>query len=691
MQDRQRAVSGVIRCARLAAPLVIAILLASPALADAAPQWLEPVTLSAPTQSFGLQPKVAVDAHGDAFAIWSRGSAGETDVVESAERPAGGSWQTPVELSPPGQEGLEPQIAVDPQGDAVAIWQWRESSGCCSNAAVQATERPSGGTWRPPVQISGRALALGLSLAVDSRGDAVAVWDTDGVVQAAARSAQGGWQAPVNISLPGHATLEPEVAMDPGGEAMVVWEDGNLGDETVEGAMRPAGGGWQAPVNISREGVVAIHPHVSVDALGDAVAVWEAAVSAVVEGAARPAGGPWRSPVQVSPPGERAAFPQAAIDASGEATAMWYDETGQMGECGCGFIVRSAMLPSVTGSWQAPVSLTTPAGFNAGRVFLSDPQIAVDAQGDTAAVWDLSNGSNYIVQGAARSAGGDWQASRALSATGESAGNADVAIDPQGNAVAVWEREEGNDVVTQAAGYDATGPMLDQLSIPATGVTGQPVSFSVSPLDTWSMIGPTGWSFGDASTASGTSVSHVYKTPGSYEVTVTSTDALGNAASASSTIVITDQTPTETPGPTPKLSLSHVTMTHRSFRVSESSTAISASRARRAPLGTSFRFVLSARANLTIAITRQAFGRRRGKKCVAPAARLEHDHAGGCWRTITIAALTRSSQSPGLDSVAFSGRIGRHALPVGCYEARVTANRGREATKPVTLNFRIVH
>jgi hypothetical protein len=65
-----------------------------------------------------------------------------------------------------------------------------------------------------------------------------------------------------------------------------------------------------------------------------------------------------------------------------------------------------------------------------------------------------------------------------------------------------------------------------------------PLAFSVSPFDVWSALGQTSWSFGDGGSATGTAVSHSYAAPGTYQVTVTGTDAVGNASSASGEIAI---------------------------------------------------------------------------------------------------------------------------------------------------------
>ena len=61
------------------------------------------------------------------------------------------------------------------------------------------------------------------------------------------------------------------------------------------------------------------------------------------------------------------------------------------------------------------------------------------------ATWERSDGSNDITQAAVRpAASGAWGEPMNLSAAGENALEAQTAMDPQGNAVAVWERSNGS-------------------------------------------------------------------------------------------------------------------------------------------------------------------------------------------------------------------------------------------------------
>jgi alpha-tubulin suppressor-like RCC1 family protein len=136
--------------------------------------------------------------------------------------------------------------------------------------------------------------------------------------------------------------------------------------------------------------------------------------------------------------------------------------------------------------------------------------------------------------------------------------------------------------------------------------------------------------------------------------------------------------------PVALLTLSHASLTDKTFRVAKGATAISA---KKAPLGTSIRFTLSAVAKLQIKFTSTAPGLRHGGACVAPTHRLMAAHAKHCTRTVTDGTITRAKEAAGADHVEFSGRIGRQALKPGAHHAILSASNAGGKAKPVTLAF----
>ena len=129
-------------------------------------------------------------------------------------------------------------------------------------------------------------------------------------------------------------------------------------------------------------------------------------------------------------------------------------------------------------------------------------------------------------------------------------------------------------------------------------------------------------------------------------------------------------------------------MARRTFAVSRRSTAVTARARSRTPQGSAFRFTLSERSTVIMRIDRLASGRRVGRRCLAPTRRLRRRKA--CTRFVRAGTLTRGLP-PGPRSIAFSGRIGRRALPVASYRAVVTAvDAARNVSRARTVTFDIV-
>jgi len=351
-------------------------------------------------------------------------------------------------------------VAVDLRGDAFAVWERHNAN---ANRRVQGTTRPAGGAWSGAVDVSGAGRdAYAPQLAVDAQGNAIAVWARTGAshttVQAAARVAGAGWQTPVNISPPGQDAYSADVAVDPLGNAAAVWERSDDVGRVVQGAVRAAAAGWQAPVDLSAPSVEPTLPRVALDARGNAIAVWVLTQAAgdLAQSAVRPAGGAWQAPVSLSTAAQRASDAQVAVDGQDNAVAVW-----QRGSA-AGVVVQSAARPA-GGSWQAPATLSAAARLNRSR-----PQVAVDPRGNAIAVWERHDAAKFVVQAAVRPAGGTWQSPANLSAPCRDAFDPQVAVDPQGNAIAVWERHNAAASVVQGALRPAGGRWQAPVDLSAT-------------------------------------------------------------------------------------------------------------------------------------------------------------------------------------------------------------------------------
>jgi hypothetical protein len=274
---------------------------------------------------FALGPDVAIDDAGEAIAIW-HGADPRNSIVQVATLKPGQAWSAGRKLSSGGRNAVAPRIAVDPAGAAVAVWRRRDGH----RSIVEAATRTAAGAWSGPAALSAAGEnAVEPEVAIGPAGEAVAIWKRfDGahaIVQSDSRNVGTRWSRPVDLSRPGRNAEEPEVAIDPGGEAVAVWERFDGRWDRIQSASRRPGGSWSKPTDLSGPGRSSHEPQVAVDAAGEAVAVWERTTEGgpQVQALSRPAGGSWSGPTGLGPSTGSFEELDIGISAGGEALAVW--------------------------------------------------------------------------------------------------------------------------------------------------------------------------------------------------------------------------------------------------------------------------------------------------------------------------------------------------------------------------------
>jgi hypothetical protein len=512
---------------------VAAATLTATAPAKAAPQWLTPQTLSQPGQDASRQ-QVAFDQGGDAIAVWQSTGGPQPQIMASA-RPAGGAFGAVQTLSDPSTSSTSPDVASDAQGNSIAVWLHFDGA----NTRVQAAYRPAGGSFAAPQTLSPAGYeAREPRVAMNAAGEAMLIWSLGSglseEIQTAAAPPGGLFGEAHDLTSFTTLASVPQVALDSHGDALAVWDGWDGANIRIQDALRPAGGSFGAPGFLSPSGYNADTPQIAFDSNGNALAVWrfDGSPASTVEGDYRPSGGEFGAPQTASAPSSQPAqAPQVAFDGDGYGVVTWQQSDGS--ELRIEASVRTA---GASGSFASPSTLD-PGGQEA-----FEPRIAGDGLSATIVSWKTFNGATNTTQAAVRPAGSNFGAATTVSTTGPQESAPEVGIDAQGNGIAVWSRSSGPNYLLEAAGYDAAGPLPRGLTLPSQGLVGQPLQFFVAPLDVWSPVSSEGFSFGDGSSASGVSATHTYGTPGSYQVTATATDVLGNTTTVTRTLTISAPT-----------------------------------------------------------------------------------------------------------------------------------------------------
>jgi hypothetical protein len=527
---------GAIICSLLLA-LGVALLAAPPALA--APAWLAPVDLSKPLRN-AFDPQVAMDESGRAVAIWERMDQNNTQLeVQYAAHGLGEGFSPAAGLSHPAQD---PKLAMTRGGEALVAW-WHSQGG---NYHLELSRRPPGGSFSSPAEIT--AVPQGgsppeIQIDVNASGKAALAWlkkNEEGkpVVMVSTAVPGGAPTTPTPVSDATHEAAGPQLAVGGDGQVTVAWVgySATLERTGVVLVSKGSGTSFSAPQDVS-EADFAAEPQLALDPSGEPTVAWVGLEEidededpetpefgpGVIEAAAS-SGGTFGAPVEVSEqPADASFFPRLVIGSGGTAVLAWVQRSGSTD-----LFVRGSVAVA-GGEFSSP----QPISANASEA--SRPDVAVNGSGTAMVAWSSSGTS--VAEVSIRPPGGPFGAAAKISTPGADALFVKVALSDTGDGVVVWSRSNGANAIVQAAGYDANAPQLNNLSVPATGTVGVPVSFTVEPFDVWPLA-DTHFDFGDGGSAPGAAASHAYGAPGTYRVTASATDETGSTGTAAADITI---------------------------------------------------------------------------------------------------------------------------------------------------------
>ncbi len=174
------------------------------------------------------QSRVAIDPGGNAVAIWQQGPAAHSRIWTN-RYVANTNWGIATQF--PADEddtAVLPAVALDAAGNAIAVW--RQEVAQTSATEIRASRYVVGSGWGAPEPIESGYPATHLSrIAIDAAGNASVAWDNDttGHNIWINRFAVGtGWgNAEAVVDVEAHLDAFPGLAMDSNGNAFLVWLD----------------------------------------------------------------------------------------------------------------------------------------------------------------------------------------------------------------------------------------------------------------------------------------------------------------------------------------------------------------------------------------------------------------------------------------------------------------------------------
>jgi hypothetical protein len=379
------------------------------------------------------------------------------------------TWSTTRDVSAAGWEGQDsPTVAVDRQGRRLLVWAACNSAlpGCYFQ--VQARFMPQGGAMGPVLTLSplGKATAWP-EVDVDDDGDAAVVWEQDSQV-VGRRVSRTGALGPLRTLSP-EVGSNPEVAVSPGGRALVAWSDLRNGTwRTMAQFFYPDGS--VGPLH-DFGGGSAEKPAVGIDRNGMHVVAWAQGYDRVAARRMKPG---YISPLTDLTSGTAAVggpgfgMLRVGVDRDGDALISFLAG----GTNGPRVWVRRWSRTGTLGSLLAVSSPADVAGFH--------HTVATDLDGDSILVWTRHNATAHQTE----------LLGRRLTAAGTLGGpvslglgdRPEVALDDNGDGLVVWH----------APGSPQDATQVKARTISQTGVFGTVRTLSTDGRVTRTDTSPTG-------------------------------------------------------------------------------------------------------------------------------------------------------------------------------------------------------
>jgi hypothetical protein len=216
--------------------------------------WSPPALLSN-SPALTYEPALGVDDFGNVIAVWVQDTQAASpsipNIWSARFNPVNGTWNTPARIGTvtlSGFDGTErPRLAVNAGGEAVAVW--RESR-AGESSIMAARFSASFVTWAAPLALDASSqYADWPGVAIDVNGNAQAVWTQK--IDAAATNesgftarlngANGTWSAPQLIEQATELVSTPRVGMEDSGRALIAWGQVIAGTPPVHAAHLTGG------------------------------------------------------------------------------------------------------------------------------------------------------------------------------------------------------------------------------------------------------------------------------------------------------------------------------------------------------------------------------------------------------------------------------------------------------------------
>ena len=484
------------------------------------------------------EPAIAIDASMPSPHIlisWTDArNAGNNDVFFAKSSDGGLSFSANVRVNDVTTNSQsEPDLAVDHANPDLIHVIWTDTRNAGTGADIYYANSTDGGLSFNPSQRVNNDGAAGVeqsqpSIRVGPNRDVYAIW-TDPRTAAAgrdiyfAKSADRGatWNPNIRVNddpVVNVVQQDPTIAVNATGTIYAAWTDsrnGNTGSDIYAARSTNAGSSFTSNVRVNDDVTPAGQSTPSLGIAANSVELaWTdtrnaGSTSWDIFAASSSDGLSWSPNVRVNddPLGAFQVLPSVGVDASRDVFVAWLDTRGPSGDVYASVLDRVA--PTARAGSSATVDQGTPVSF--------DGSTSSDNLGVASYAWDFGDGTS----GAGATATHTYQDAGVYTAT--------LSVwDGSGNAATSTRTITVSDVMAPVPRGGGDRAVED----------GQSLFFDASAST--DNVGVTSylWEFGDGTTATTATATHVYGHTGAYTARLTATDAAGNAATSTFTVTV---------------------------------------------------------------------------------------------------------------------------------------------------------
>jgi hypothetical protein len=338
-----------------------------------------------PSSEFDIYPEtVQINDAGTAVAAWSEWNIFWGGGTLYASIYQGGAWTQTVL----GSGAYSPSVALTASGDAIAVYcqPYYDVLGMHLRTLINSRRYSHlTGTWSAAKLISVKdwSFAGHPDIAVDSNGNAIAIWDEDSQTWARRFDATlGAWEtSATNLSV---RPVPHRIVVDGSNIFTAVWAENST---VFARRFNATPNTWDASVRIGYDPAVlpgASDPQVDVNAAGNVFVVWQQRTTlpdnttqySIDSSRFDPVAKTWSAPAALTASASLAHSPRVAVDNTGNAMAAWL-QTGTTGSS-----LQTARYTATGSTWTAPM-LTDQTGTG----IIASIVLGMDGNGNAEIIW----------------------------------------------------------------------------------------------------------------------------------------------------------------------------------------------------------------------------------------------------------------------------------------------------------------